>query len=109
MRALVLIFLGLAAATSPSGVGKPCRGNQDCPTGYCITTPEYPGGYCSKRDCQTGGCPTDSDCSGGGKIGSEGCFLRCQRHSDCRSGYHCCPDRQKVKVCVPAKGCGLSC
>jgi hypothetical protein len=99
---------------SLGAVGHACTAPGDCATGYCLTessAPSYVGGYCTLRNCDADGgvCPSGSDCSGGGAIGSTACFVRCSDNSNCRAGYHCCPDFNHLKVCVPTTNTAISC
>jgi len=116
---LVVMLLGcrsstpsaqLPAAVSPSpasAIGKPCAGDADCASGSCITDAKWPGGYCTVRGC--GECGPDADCSGRSGIGAKGCFKKCNGPADCRAGYHCCPDANSVKVCVPPGAGQIGC
>jgi hypothetical protein len=109
------LFLLLVAgcggsSSSPHGLGGACTMNADCTTDNCAINADYPGGYCWIQTCATAAdCGDNGDCSNGGNALGGGCMLKCNDSSDCRSGYHCCPDFNQVKVCAPVSGTAISC
>src|SRR5262245_35572900 len=111
MRIFVALLLTLACGSSAPppyrGLGAACSSDSDCAVGKCGISTFYPGGYCWIPTCASAAdCGANGECVGGGNALGGGCMLKCKDNSECRSGYHCCPDNNQVNVCVPA-GTGL--
>ena len=112
MRLLLwtLLAIGCGSSSSYHGLGAACAKDADCSVGTCAINTLYPDGYCWIQSCNTADdCGSDGDCTHGGDGLGGGCLLKCNDDSDCRTGYHCCPDFNQVKVCAPAMGTAINC
>ncbi|EPX63001.1 hypothetical protein D187_006411 [Cystobacter fuscus DSM 2262] len=87
------VVLGLGLAGCGVTVGAACTSDEECgDMGFCITTANTPGGYCSES-CFPGKddtCPSGSTCvSTGARADVSACFIKCTTNADCRTGYQC--------------------
>ncbi len=105
-------WIGLfALAGCGKDIGDSCESVNECISTdidrLCLTQDGegFPGGYCTKFNCGgSNACPEEATCVayrstlGGGECDSNTslsrlqrnfCMLRCERDSDCRSGYRC--------------------
>ena len=113
-------------STEQKKVGEPCEVDQDCTTGFCLTTEvlqsllkvqdvEVPDGYCSKMLCSSNTeCGDNAKCIDLQPYGLSGtaCLADCDpdQKDSCRDGYTCFAD-SKLKdasgsavekgVCLP--------
>jgi hypothetical protein len=106
LRDYVLLALGLAALACQPEIGDSCTTSGDCSVSEqrtCDTT--LPGGYCTRFGCSADDCPDEAACIGYRSVISSApgcaslqerprlqrsaCMFRCERDSDCRSGYVC--------------------
>ena len=84
--------------------GEACTADSDCLGGFCIPSPDWPGGYCT-----TVGCSTFADCASNGEdnrcltgSGTENfCVRICDSVFDCRLGYTCQPVGGGLGYCAP--------
>lgn len=87
-------------------IGQSCASSADCPDGVCLSSEEFPEGYCAK-DCSgavlTEGepCPPGAACIRVTDAASI-CLDLCDSSADCREGYACATYPSGEKVCVPA-------
>ncbi|MCC7384721.1 MAG: hypothetical protein IT384_22925 [Deltaproteobacteria bacterium] len=78
---------GGSVGVDGSTVGGPCTTNTDCSSSSrCLTSGDFPGGYCTVNCAKHEDCPTDARCI---EKESGVCLQQCELPQDCRGGYTC--------------------
>lgn len=114
---LIVSFVGLAAlcacssdSNSGTATGGGCSTSDQCGTGLCLRSADFPNGYCS-QGCDLGNpssCPSGSTCidDASGAPADAGvravCYQTCGSTSDCQSGLACL-EKSSKKVCRAGK------
>ncbi len=77
--------------------GQPCAESSECIGGTCLTSEEYPEGYCTQGCAE--GCAEGSVCTAG-----DYCAPVCVLDDQCRAGYACAQTPSGQRACVPPTG-----
>lgn len=93
---------GGSSGSTPNGGA--CADAKACEGSVCLTSGDFPGGYCSMscslsdpKSCPSGSVCID-DASGAPSGVKSVCYQTCNDTKDCRSGYQCA-EKANQKVC----------
>jgi hypothetical protein len=83
----LLAACGGSVGIEGSSVGGACTNNTACASqSRCLTSGDFPGGYCTVNCANHDECPAGTRCI---KKENGVCLLQCAEPAECRGGYTC--------------------
>jgi hypothetical protein len=99
LTAVLLVSAVVAIGCTPE-IGDSCSLSTDCSIqGDRLCDTSQPDGYCTIFNCDPGSCPDESMCvsfhPNSERFARRFCVRRCDKASDCRTGYACVPPAER--------------